>query len=152
MTLKRFLANQTRRARAQKRGAGQAAVSIDHGLAESRYDAEPAHRVSADVLFERQWASTLLDQVLGRLEGEYATAGRRPLFEALKDCLTRETAALSYAEIGARARMTEAAVKVAAHRLRARYREMLRGEIAKTVSRPEEVEEEIRHLFATFGT
>jgi len=151
MTLKRFLANQTRRARAQKRGSGHHPVSIDSSLAESRYGTQPAHHLSADVLFERQWAGTLLDQVLARPEGEYAAAGRRRMFEALRDCLTRESTALSYADIAVQSGLTEAAVKVAAHRFRARYREMLRQEVAKTVSQPEEVEEEIRHLFATFG-
>jgi RNA polymerase sigma-70 factor (ECF subfamily) len=152
MTLKRFLANQTRRARAQKRGGGQPVFSIDQGLAESRYTAEPAHRFSADVLFERRWARTLLEQVLARLEAEYGAGEKKRLFECLKDCLTRESSALPYATIAAQAGMTEAAVKVAAHRIRARYRELLRDGIAKTVSGPDEVEEEIRHLFATFGT
>jgi RNA polymerase sigma-70 factor (ECF subfamily) len=151
MTLKRFLANQARRAHAEKRGGGQPAFSIDQALAESRYGLQPAHRLTADVVFERHWAATLLDQVLARLEAEYAVAGRGRLFAALRDCLTRESGALAYAEIGVQAGMTEAAVKVAAHRFRARYRELLRLEVAKTVSRPEEVEEEIRHLFATFS-
>ena len=152
MTLKRFLVNQSRRARAQKRGCGQPAVSIDPTLAESRYGVQPAHHLTADVLFERQWAAALLEQVLARLQAEYATTGRGQLFMALRDCLTRESTALSYAEIAVQAGMTEAAVKVAAHRFRARYRELLRQEVGKTVSQPEEVEGEIRHLFATFGS
>jgi RNA polymerase sigma factor (sigma-70 family) len=151
MTLKRFLANQNRRAQARKRGGGEAVISMDQNLAESRYGMEPAHRLSADLLFDRQWARTLLDQVLAGLEREYVTAKKGLLFECLKDCLTRESGALPYADIAVRTGMTEAAVKVAAHRLRSRYRELLRCEIAKTVSGPEEVEEEIRHLFATFA-
>jgi RNA polymerase sigma-70 factor (ECF subfamily) len=151
MTLKRFLANEWHRARARKRGGGQELLSIDAHLAESRCGAEPAHGLSADVVFERQWAATLLDQVLVRLEREYAAAGKGKLFQHLKDCLTPEGPARPYAEVAAQAGLTEAAVKVAAHRLRARYRELLRLEIAKTVSTPAEVEEEIRHLLATFS-
>jgi len=151
MTLKRFLANEWERAHAAKRGGGRTPVSIDADQAEARYRAEPAHHLSADVLFERQWAATLLDQVLVSLEREYTLSGKGPLFQHLKGCLTQAATAIPLAQVAAQLGMKESAVKVAAHRLRGRYRDLLRLEIAKTVSSPEEVAEEIRHLFATFS-
>ena len=151
MALKRFLANEWDRQHAQKRGGFQTLVPIDHTLAESRLSAEPIHDLQPDVLFERQWAMTLLEQVMGRLQEEYVATGRAKLFEYLRSCLAKEESALPYAEIAARLNLTEAAVKMAVHRLRARYREILRLEIGKTVASSEEIEEEIRHLFSTFG-
>ena len=151
VVLKRFLANEWEREHAQKRGGFAPVISIDHELAESRFAAEPAHRLQPDVLFDRQWAATLLDRVMIRLQEEYLLSGRAKLFEYLRGCLARDESALPYAEIAARLNLTEAAVKMAVHRLRARYREILRAEIADTVSSPEEIDEEIRHLFSTFG-
>ena len=152
VAFKRFLANEWDREHAQKRGGFAPVVSIDQELAESRFAAEPADSVGPDVLYDRQWAMTLLDQTMRQLRDEYVASGRASLFEYLQSCLAREESALPYAEIAARLKLTEAAVKMAGHRLRARYREILRGEIAHTVSGPEEVEQEIRHLFASFGT
>ena len=151
VALKRFTANEWDREHAQKRGGFAAVVSIDQELAESRFAAEPSHNVQPDVLFDRQWAMTLLDQALSRLQEEYVASGRAKLFEYLQSCLAREESALPYAEIAARLNLTEPAVKMAVHRLRARYRETLRAEIAHTVSSPEEVEDEIRQLFSSFG-
>jgi RNA polymerase sigma-70 factor (ECF subfamily) len=151
VTLKRFLINEWHRERAQKRGGGAPVVSIDECLAESRYDLEPAHAESADVLFDRQWAVALLERVLARLEQDYAAAGKQALFDLLRGCIAQSAAAPSYAETAAQLGMTQGAVKVAAHRLRSRYRELLRAEIAQTVSSPEDVDEELRHLFATFS-
>lgn len=152
VALKRFLANEWRRAHAQKRGGFQPVVSIDQELAESRFAAEPAHELQPDVLYERQWATTLLERTLSRLQEEYTETGRATLFEHLRSCITRDQSALPYAEIAARLKLTEAAVKVAVYRLRLRYREILRAEIADTLAAPEEVEEELRHLFSVFGT
>lgn len=149
--LKCYLSDEWDRQHAKKRGGFAPVVSIDHEQAESRFAAEPAHNLQPDVLFDRQWAVTLLQRTLSRLHEEYAASGRARLFELLQNSLTRDEAALSYAEMAARLKLTEAAVKMAAHRLRARYREILRAEIAETVSSPEEVEEEIRHLFSAFG-
>jgi RNA polymerase sigma factor (sigma-70 family) len=151
VAFKRFLANEWDREHAQKRGGFAPVVSIDEELAESRFASEPAHNVPPDVLFDRHWAMTLLEGTMTQLREEYIASGRAKLFEYLQSCLAREESALPYAEIAARLNLTEAAVKMAVQRLRARYREILRAEIAHTVSSPEEVEEEIRHLFSAFG-
>jgi RNA polymerase sigma factor (sigma-70 family) len=143
-----FLANQWDRSRRKKRGGGQTPISLDAEAAETRYRLEPADAMTAERIFERRWALTLLEQVLRRLEQEYAAAGKEGLFAALQFCLTGERSALPYSAVGARLHLTEGAVKVAVHRLRQRYRELLRVEIAQTVSGPEEVDEELRHLFA----
>jgi DNA-directed RNA polymerase specialized sigma24 family protein len=151
VALKRFLANEWDRAHAQKRGGFATVVPIDQEFAESRLAADPSSNVQPDLLFDRNWAMTLLAQTMSRLQEEYVASGRARLFEYLQSCLAREESALPYADIAARLNLTEAAVKMAVQRLRARYREILRAEIAHTVSSPEEVEEEIRHLFSAFG-
>jgi RNA polymerase sigma-70 factor (ECF subfamily) len=151
VAFKRFLANEWDREHAQKRGGFAPVVSIEQELAESRFAAEPAHQLQPDVLFDRQWATALIACVMARLQEEYLASGRAKLFEYLRGCLAREESALPYAEIAARLNLTEAAIKMAVQRLRARYREILRAEIAHTVSSPEEIEGEIRHLFSTFG-
>ena len=149
--LKRFMANEWDRQHAAKRGGFSAIVPIDQTIAESRFATEPAHKVQPDVLFDRQWAMTLLEQTMTRLKEEYVNSGRTKLFEYLQSCLVREESTHPYAEIASRLNLTEAAVKMAVHRVRSRYRELLRAEIAHTVSSPVEVEEEIRHLFSSFG-
>ena len=151
VALKRFLANEWDRQHAQKRGGFTPVVSIDQDQAESRFAAEPSHNVQPDVLFDRQWALTLLDQAMARLQQEYAATGRAKLFETLRSLLVKDESASPYAEIAARLNLTEPAVKMAVHRLRTRYREVLREEIAQTVSSAAEVEEELRHLFSAFG-
>jgi RNA polymerase sigma-70 factor (ECF subfamily) len=151
VALKRFLANRWDREHAQKRGGFATVVSLDQGVAESRFEAEPAHDERPDMLFERQWAMTLLEQVLGRLQAEYAATDRAELFGHLRACLTKDEAALPYAEIGARLNLSEGAVKMAVQRLRVRYRELLREEIAKTVDSPDDIEDELRQLFAVFS-
>ncbi len=151
VALKRFLANEWDREHALKRGGFAQVVPIDQEIAESRFAAEPSHHVQPDLLFDRQWAMTLVEQAMARLQEEYVGSGRAKLFEYLQSCLAREESALPYAEIAARLNLTEPAVRMAVHRMRARYREILRAEIAHTVSSPEEVEEEIRDLFSAFG-
>lgn len=99
-------------------------------------------------MYERQWALTLLEQVFARLRKECAAAGKGQLFEALGTYLSGEKSTESYAEVAPRLKMTAGSVQMAVHRLRRRYGELLRAEIAHTVSRPEEIDEEIRHLFA----
>jgi RNA polymerase sigma factor (sigma-70 family) len=150
VALKRFLANEWNRQHAQKRGGTVSVVSIDQELAESRFASEPAHNLQPDVLFDRQWAMTLLERAMSRLHDEYVASGRAKLFELLRGCLAKDESALPYAEIATRLNLTEAAVKMTVQRLRARYREILRAEIADTVASPEEIEEEIRHLFSIF--
>lgn len=142
--LKRFLANEYDRARAQKRGGGQRMMSLES--LEARYRQEPVDTLTPERIFEQQWALALLEQVLARLQTEMTTDSKAALFDALKGHLTGSQAT-GYAATAARLGMTEGAVKVAAHRLRQRYRELLRDEIAQTVTSPEEVDEEIRYLF-----
>jgi len=146
--LRHFLANQWDRAQAAKRGGGQRFISLDETNAETRYGLEPADTMTAERIFERRWALTLLELVLSRLRDENAQAGKLELYEQLKDCLTGASDAVSYAELGARLNLTEGAVKVAVHRQRRRYRELLREEIAQTVSCAAEVDDEFRCLLA----
>ena len=152
VALKRFVANEWDREHAQKRGGFAPIVAIDQEFAESRLAADPSPNVQPDVLYDRHWAMTLLERAMAQLQEEYVASGRAKLFEYLQSCLVREESALPYADIAARLNLTEAAVKMAVHRLRARYREILRAEIAHTVSSADEVDEEVRHLFAAFST
>lgn len=147
---RRFVANEWNRQHMQKRGGYQPILPLDSAWAESRYGAEPARGEPPDVLFERQWAMTLLDQVMNRLEREYVESGRARLFGRLEACLSRDPTAAPYAEIATELGLTEAAVKMAMQRFRARYRVLLREEIAKTVASDDEVEAELEHLFAAF--
>ncbi len=144
--LKHFLANEWDRARASKRGGGQVPVSLNDTNAEGRYQLEPADTMSADRIFERRWAMTLLDGVMARLRAEHVAAGKTEFYNQLKPCLIGARASAPYAEIAARLGMSEGAVKVAVHRLRQRYRTLLREEISQTVTGPDEVDEELRYL------
>jgi len=148
--LKRFMANEWDRQHAQKRGGFAVAIPIDQELAETRFSAEGAHNLAPDLLCDRHWAQTLLENTMGGLEREYLESGRAKLFEYLRDCLAREESAMPYAEIARRLNLTEPAVKMAVQRMRSRYREILREQIVQTVSKPEEVEEELRQLFSAF--
>lgn len=149
--LKHFLANEWDKASAQKRGGGQMLIPIDPSTAETSCRFEPADATTAEKIYERRWALTLLAQVLQHLREEYVRAGREKLFEQLKPTLTEASRTVRYAEIAARLGMSEGAVKVAVHRLRLRYREVLRAEIADTVASPAEVEDELRNLFAALS-
>lgn len=150
-SFKNFLAHEWEKARAQKRGGRAQILSLDLDTAETRCVQPTAPDDAPDRAFDRQWALALLDLVLRRLRQEYADCGRDDLFLALKDTLSGGRSEIPYRELGARLAMSEGAVKVAAHRLRQRYRELLREEIANTVAGPEEVEEELRQLFAALG-
>jgi RNA polymerase sigma-70 factor (ECF subfamily) len=143
-----FLANSWDHERAQKRGGGRRVLSLDLRSAEQQYRHEPADTLSADRLFERRWALTVLEATLSRLRDEFHEARKGPLYEHLKAALVGEHNALSYADIGRALGMSEAAVKKAAQRLRQRYRELLREHVAATVEGPGAVEDEIRDLFA----
>ncbi len=151
-SLRHFMANESERARTQKRGGGKIHVPLDPATAETRYGWEPADPASPDKVFERNWALTLLEQVLERLHAEQAAAGKGAQFEHLQDCLMGSPDAPRYAALTDRLGLKEEAVRVAVSRLRRRYRELLREEIAQTVSSPGEIEEEIRHLFAALGS
>jgi len=150
-SLKHFLANEWDKTKAQKRGGGQVMIPIDIKSAENSGGFEPADKLTAEKIFERRWALTLLEQVLRRLRAEYARDDREKLFEQLKPTLTETSRTVAYAEIATRLGTSEGAVKVAVHRLRQRYRELLRAEIADTVASPGEVEDEIRNLFAALA-
>jgi RNA polymerase sigma-70 factor (ECF subfamily) len=147
IALKRFLANEWDKARTLKRGAAQPPFRSTHLQRSNATALEPAERLSADRLFERRWALTLLDNVLARLREEQIEAGQLETFEVLKDSLTGGSNA-PYAELAERLGKSEGAVKVAVHRLRQRYRELLETEIANTVASPEEVAEERRYLLS----
>jgi RNA polymerase sigma factor (sigma-70 family) len=144
-SLKNFLANDWDRAHAKKRGGGKPIISINEESAESRFQLEPSHDMTPERHFERQWAMTLLDQVLSALRDEYHAEGKGDLFEELKAVLTGQAEA--YADVAARLRRSEGAIKVAVHRLRHRYRDLMRARIAETVGEGE-VEDELRHLLA----
>jgi RNA polymerase sigma-70 factor (ECF subfamily) len=146
-----FLSDEWDKARAQKRGGGTAPVPLQLDTAETRYGHEPADSVTPEQTYERRWALALLEEVLRRLRVEYEKAGRLELFTALNPCLVGERTALPYAELAAKLGVSEGTVKSAAHRLRQRYRELLRSEIAQTVAEPGEVDEELRHLFVVVG-
>lgn len=127
-------------------------IPIDASVAETSCGVDPADGVTAEKIFERRWALTLLDHVLQRLREEHIRDGKEKLFEQLKVTLTEASRSIRYVEIAARLDMSEGAVKVAVHRLRQRYRELLRVEIAETVTSPAEVEEEIRALFSALAS
>ena len=148
--LKHYMANERDRDRAQKRGGGRARLSIDYDQADSRWRIEPAHELSPEHVFQRQWALALLARTLEGLRSEYGSAGKLGLFEALEPLLEGEAPG-RYAELAQRLDSTPGALKVAAHRLRRRYRERLRAEIAHTVRRPEDVDDEVRELFRILG-
>jgi RNA polymerase sigma factor (sigma-70 family) len=148
-SLKNFLANDRDRSHARKRGGGQTIVSLEQGVGESRYQLEPRHDLTPERHFERQWAVTLLNQVLATLRDEYHAEGKGDLFEELKAVLTGEAGA--YADIATRLRRSEGAIKVAVHRLRHRYRELIRARIAETVD-DGDVEGELRHLMAALSS
>ena len=147
-SLKHFLTNEHNRAMAIKRGEGQRLIPLEQ-LQERDYVAfEPADTSTADQIYERRWALALLDQVLTRLGDEYRAAGNAILFERLKALLTDEPDRPSQAQIADELGMTENAVKQAFHRLRERYRQLLREEIAHTVIAPGDIEDELSHLIA----
>jgi len=145
--MKHFLADQRDRARARKRGGTKTVISFDSLNAETRYRLEPASDLTPEKMFEKQWALWLLEHVLSRLHAELVAEGKSALFDALKDALTGAPSA-TYAAIGAELGMSEGAVKVAAHRMRCRYRALLREEISQTVANSEEIGEEIRYLLS----
>ncbi len=146
-----FLADHRDRAHAQKRGGGQPVLSFDAQPAEQRYGLEPVDHLSPDKLFERQWALALLGEVLARMEREFREEGKAELFQRLCVFLVAGTGQETYADVAAAAGLTGEAVKKAVHRLRHRYYELFREEIAHTVADPTEVEAEMRHLCAVMA-
>jgi RNA polymerase sigma-70 factor (ECF subfamily) len=149
-----FLANHRDREYAQKRGGGMAAVAIPFDLAEGegRYAREPAHELTPERAFDRAWALTLLGRTLDRLGDEYRATGQNLVFTELAPVLTDGSLAGPYAAVAVRLGTTEGAIRVAVHRMRRRYGDLLREEIASTVDDPTEVDDEIRALFAALGS
>ena len=147
-SVKHFLASEQRRAMAVKRGKGQRVVALEGLSAAERTQIEPADSLSADRLYERRWAWTLMEQVLRRLKDEYSTAGNAALFDWLKQLLPDEPGAPSRAEIAAQLGVTENALRQALHRFRHRYQVLLREEISHTVAIASDIEDELRHLIA----
>ena len=151
-SLKHFLANEWDKAKAAKRGGGGLVlVPINTDAAETACGIDPADQVTPEKLFQRRWAMTLLEQVLARLREEHAASGKSGLFDELKGTLTGQRDSLPYAAIAMRLGMSEVAIKVTVHRLRQRYREILREEISHTVPGPGEIEDEIRALFSALS-
>lgn len=142
--MKHFLANEWHRTRAQKRGGGATFLQLDALAPATRYALEPAQEDNPDASFDRQWAQQLIARSLDMLRAESDAAGKRELFEALKGSLTGEQ--LSHQDVAEQLGMTAGAVKVAVHRLRQRYRELVRAEIAKTVIDPADIDVEMGYL------
>lgn len=147
-SLKHFLTNERNRALAIKRGEGQRLVSLDQLHQGERADFEPADTATADQIYERRWAMTVLNQVLARLEEEHRAVGKMQLFDRLQKSFTDEPDRASQVEIARELGMTENAVYQAFHRFRQRYRELLREEVAHTVAVAVDIEDELRHLIA----
>jgi RNA polymerase sigma factor (sigma-70 family) len=150
-TLNHFLADEWHKLQAQKRGGGREALSLDLAAAEQRFDLEPADTSSPDKAFDKQWALALLDEVLKRLEGEYQQDGKAALFAALQQTLMGSREAQPYGVLAEQLGLSEGAVKVAVHRLRKRYRELVQAEISQTVESKLEIDGEMRELFAALG-
>ncbi len=149
--LQNFLANEQRRAQTQKRGGGEVFISMDEMQAEERFALEPADRMTPETQFERSWAFALLERVCVRLRGDYAQAGRADLFQKLQPYLAGKSGMPGYDALGRELAMSASAVAVTIHRMRRRYGELLREEIAHTVASPQEVEGEIAYLLEVVG-
>ena len=149
--LRNFLAGQFQKQSAARRGGGRRVVPLDPATAEGWLQAAGSDGQSPEKLFDRQWALTVLDLAMRRLRGRYFDAGKADLFELLVPQLTGDDAARCYRELGAQVAMSEGAVKVAVHRLRQEYRQILREQIGQTLVSADEVDEEVRHLFAALG-
>ncbi|MGA2864130.1 MAG: sigma factor [Verrucomicrobiota bacterium] len=150
--LNHFLANEWDKARSQKRGGQAHFLSLDTGQAERWYGEDLASDLTPEKLYEQRWACVLLERVMQRLEHDSESAGKGDSFAALKGFLIGEDGGQSYPDLAAQFGVTEAALKMRVQRLRHRYQRLLREEIAQTVTSPEEVEDEIRHLFSILSS
>ena len=144
--IKHFLADQRDRAAAQKRGGGQPLISLEAETAEEKYRLDPAHELTPDKLFERRWALSLLSAVFQRLEKEHAAAGKRERFQVVQRFLSPDSGEPDYSAAARQLDMNEGAVRMAVSRLRRRYAELFRDEVANTVADPREIEDEMHHL------
>lgn len=150
-SLKHFLAHEHERATALKRGGGQAVVSFDEFDPEERYALEPADAATPETIFDQRWARQQIENALSRLRADYAASGRGPLFDLLKDYVWGDKNALTLAEIAGRLDLTEEAIKKSVQRLRHRFRDCLRAEIAQTVATPDQIDDELRQLRAALA-
>jgi len=148
--LKNFVINEWRSQHAQKRGGHSQILSLDAETTEGYYIAEPGDHLTPEVLFDKQWALTVLERVMDRLRTEHATSGKSDLFEDLKNFLAAKKGT-PHADLATKYGMTASAIGVAIHRLRQRYAQLLREEIAATVNDPSEIDDEIRYLIAALG-
>jgi len=148
VVFKRFLANEHQRQKTIRRGGHLNRLPIDTDIGEQRYTYEPTDHWSAEALFERRWALTLLEQVVQELKADYEQKGKLPLFECCKPFLTGNTGGPPYADVARQLDMTESAVRVAVHRMRDRYREVLKREVAHTLGDASAIEDELNHLKA----
>jgi RNA polymerase sigma-70 factor (ECF subfamily) len=151
VAFKRFLADEWDRVRSQKRGGGGVPVCFDTDLAERLYRNEPAPKMPADKMFEQRWAMTLLEQTMNRLRAEFESAGKAAEFNHLKKFLAVSKGEIPHAAVAAELGVSEGALRVTVHRLRKRFRQIFREQIAETVARAEDVDEELRHLVAVLG-
>ena len=150
-SMNHYLNDEYARRQRLKRGGGHKIISLDQSTAEERYLLEPPDHLTPEHLFEKQWVLTLLEMVLNQLRDDYVAQGKGDLFDKLKVFLTAGESAIPFAQLAETLEMTETATRMAASRLRKRYRNLLREEIAHTVSRPEEIDEEVQHLFKALG-
>lgn len=148
VTLKHYISDEWSKASALKRGGGRPVISIDAAEAEERYSLEPVDELAPDLLFERRWALTLLENVVETLRGEYVKSGQESVFDGLKRFLSWNSGAAAYREVAAELGMKENAVRVAIFRMRRRYGDLLREQVADTVTTPQEVPAELDYLFS----
>jgi DNA-directed RNA polymerase specialized sigma24 family protein len=151
-SLKHFLSNEAARRRTQKRGGGITLLPLSFDEAEGRYRVEPEESATPETLYERRWALTVIERVLGQLRREWEATGRGPEFDELKSCLLGQNPSGGYAALADRLQTTEGALKTAVHRLRRRFQVELRKDIAETVSDPADIDDEIRYLVRALGT
>ena len=150
-SLKHFMINEYDRARAAKRGGGARPLTLDITAAEGRYALEPKDTLDPERLYERRWAQTLLHQAHVRLRGACVRSGKARLYAQLEPFVSGEDEGVPYREVAAALDMTEGAVRVAVHRLRRKFRDLLREEIAHTVAGDAQVDEELRFLLQTLA-
>jgi RNA polymerase sigma factor (sigma-70 family) len=149
--LKHFLADEHDKATAQKRGGKHVTISLDEQSAEDRYCLEPVDECTPEKLFERRWAVTVLEEARAQLREEYKAAGKLEMFDRLECFCRPEESTVSYGELAGLSMLSETAMRSQVHRLRRRYRQLIREAIAHTVSSPAEIDEEIRHLLSVFS-